>query len=400
MPGTHTAAAERRLTPGFALFVACLTSFFVGFLLSNVAPVIGVAERRLGLSAAQVGWVLSAMLLSHSVLLLIGGEFIDRWGLWKVLGTAFSVLTIGSLVQVMAASFGALLIARLIMGIGSGLGFLAGLQLVGQYTGGGPRQSFRQGLYGGMNHVGIVMAMLALPAGLAGLGWAGTYGIVVALLTVATGIVWWGLHPLARNFSPTTHIPWREILRDRRSWWFCLAHAMTFGFYLSLVSWLVKYLRGAYGADVALATAVSTGLTTWAFLSRMGGGYLAGLVGEKRLVMWATAGVVVTFALMVLWGALWPAVAGLALAVLAVNLPFGAIFALAGRSFPGGMTGRRLSFILTPASILAFVLPVVYGYVLEGTHSYGMGFLPWAVLGGLMFLVLLLQQSSVLRTTE
>lgn len=393
-------SAQRLLTPGLALFTACLTSLFVGFLMANVAPVIGVAERRLDLSAAQVGWVLSSMLLSHSVLLFVGGEFIDRWGLWKVLGTAFSVLAVASWFQTAAHSFPALLAARLIMGVGSGLGFLAGLQLVGQHTGGGPRQSFRQGLYGGMNHVGIVAAMLFLPWSVAGLGWAGTYGIVAVLLVLAAGFVSWALHPLAQNFSPSKHIPWREILLDPRSWWFCLAHAMTFGFYLSLVSWLVKYLRGAYGAEVGLTTAISTGLTTWAFLSRMGGGYVATLVGERQLVMWAAAGVVVAFALMVVWAALWPAVMGLVLAVMALNVPFGAIFALAGRSFPGGMTGRRLSFILTPASVLAFVLPVAYGYVLEGTGSYGMGFLPWAVLGGLIFVILLAQQSTVLHTTE
>lgn len=393
-------SAHRLLSPRTALFIACLTSFFVGFLMANVAPVIGVAERRLALSAAQVGWVLSAMLASHSLLLFVGGEFIDRWGLWKVLGTAFIILTLASALQAAAQSFGALLAARLIMGVGSGLGFLSGLQLVAQHTGGGPRQSFRQGLYGGMNHVGIVIAMLTLPAGVAGLGWAGIYGIVVILLVLAAGFVWWGLYPLSHNFSPSKHIPWREIVLDRRSWWFCLAHAMTFGIYLSLVSWLVKYLRGAYGADVGLATAVSTGLTTWAFLCRMGGGYLATLVGERRLVMWATAGVVVTFALMVIWAALWPAVIGLALAVLTLNVPFGAIFALAGRSFPGGMTGRRLSFILTPASVLAFVLPVIYGYVLETSHSYALGFLPWAIIGGLVFVVLLAQQSTVLRTVK
>ncbi|MGC8826177.1 MAG: MFS transporter [Anaerolineae bacterium] len=393
-------SSHRSLSPGTALFIACITSFFVGFLMANVAPVIGVAERRLSLSAAQVGWVLSAMLASHSVLLFVGGEFIDRWGLWKVLGTAFIILTLASALQTAAQSFGALLAARLIMGVGSGLGFLSGLQLVAQHTGGGWRQSFRQGLYGGMNHVGIVIAMLTLPAGAAGLGWTGTYSIVVVLLALAAGIVWWGLYPLSRNFSPSRHIPWREIVLDRRSWWFCLAHGMTFGIYLSLVSWLVKYLRGAYGADVGLATAVSTGLTTWAFLCRMGGGYLAALVGERRLVMWATAGVVAAFALMVIWAALWPAVIGLALAVLALNVPFGAIFALAGRSFPGGMTGRRLSFILTPASVLAFVLPVIYGYVLEASRSYALGFLPWAVIGGLMFVVLVTQQSTVLRTVK
>ncbi len=398
MRSTSGTTAHRLLTPGSALFIACLTSFFVGFLMANVAPVIGVAERRLTLSPAQVGWILSAMLFSHSVLLFVGGEFIDRWGLWKVLVAAFSILTLGSWLQAAAASFFSLLAARLIMGIGSGLGFLSGLQLVAQHTGGGPRQSFRQGLYGGMNHVGIVMAMLTLPAGVSVIGWAGVYGLIAALLVLATGTAAWRLYPLSRNFSPSRHIPWGEILRDRRSWWFCLAHAMTFGFYLSLVSWLVKYLRGAYAAEPALTTAISTGLTTWAFLCRMGGGYLAAAVGEKRLVIWATAGVVLTFALMVVWGALWPAVIGLAMAVLALNVPFGAIFALAGRSFPGGMTGRRLSFILTPASILAFV--VIYVYVLEASHSYAMGFLPWAVIGGLILVVLLTQQSAVVSPAK
>jgi nitrate/nitrite transporter NarK len=245
-----------------------------------------------------------------------------------------------------------------------------------------------------MNHAGIVVAMLFVPLGETQFGWLTLNLVIAAFVALSVLLVYRSLAPLAVAALPS-RISWRAVLVDGRAWWFCLAHAISFGLYLSLVAWLVKYLVGEFAAGSTAVVAISTAITVWAFLSRSTGGLVSRHMGEFRFILVSSGGIVLTFGLMALWPSLPLAVFGLALATLTANLPFGAIFALAGRSFPGGLTGRRLSFILTPASIIAFILPVVFGYTLEQSGAYSTGFLIWTVVAAAIFVAMLATQSSL-----
>jgi len=290
--------------------------------------------------------------------------------------------------QALASSFLMMTLARLLMGVESGLGYVSGLQLVGLYTGEGSSQSLRQGLYGGMNHLGVVTAMLLVPVGVSWFGWPGMFLVVAMVVLVCAVLVSWTLRPLA-SVPPVAKAPWREVLGDRRIWWFCMAHAISLGLYMSVVPWLVKVLLGQFGASASLAAVASATITASAFPARVLGGYLAVRWGDRPVIYGSSLGMVLMLLLLALPLSLPLAVLALALVAMMGNFPFGAIFGLVAKTFSGGPAGRRLGAILAPGSVLMFVLPAAYGYALELSGSYSTGFWLWTGVGALLFLSLL-----------
>ena len=239
-----------------------------------------------------------------------------------------------------------------------------------------------------MNHLGVVTAMLLVPAGVSFLGWSGLFLTVAALVLLCTVLVFWTLRPLAAVPS-LAKVPWREVLGDRRIWWFCVAHAISLGLYMSVVPWLVKVLMGQFGASASVTAVTSAAITASAFPARVIGGYLAVRLGDRPVIYASSLGMVLLLSLLALPLSLPLAVLALALVAILGNLPFGAIFGLVAKTFSGGLAGRRLGAVLAPASVLMFVLPAAYGYALELSGSYSAGFWLWTGVGALLFLLLL-----------
>jgi EmrB/QacA subfamily drug resistance transporter len=88
---------------------------------SLVAPALPAIQRDLHVSAASVSWILSAYLLSASVLTPIIGRLGDMFGKERTLVAVLVALALGTLVAALATSLPLLLLGRVIQGAGGAI---------------------------------------------------------------------------------------------------------------------------------------------------------------------------------------------------------------------------------------------------------------------------------------
>ncbi len=88
---------------------------------SLVIPVLTTVQHELHTTQAAVTWVLTAYLLSASVMTPILGRVGDMIGKERVFVATLIALAIGSVLAALASSIGVLIVARVIQGIGGGM---------------------------------------------------------------------------------------------------------------------------------------------------------------------------------------------------------------------------------------------------------------------------------------
>ena len=105
---------------------------FVDGSVVNVA--LPAVERDLassGASAASIGWLINAYLLTLGALVLVGGAAGDRYGRKRMFMAGIAVFTVASLACALAPGFGSLLAARSLQGVGAALLVPSSLALLG-----------------------------------------------------------------------------------------------------------------------------------------------------------------------------------------------------------------------------------------------------------------------------
>jgi MFS transporter, CP family, cyanate transporter len=267
----------------------------------------------------------------------------------------------GNLILVAAPSLAAAFPARMIVGIGSGAGFLSGFQLVRSGGGG----SVAQGVYGASTMGGGGLALMTLPVLTHATSWRAPYvsAIVLALAAgAAVAAVPAGNAPQVGG--DTTKLS--TVLGDRRLLPLGALASATFGLSLVAGNWIVTLLE-RQGAGPAFA-GIAGGLILFAGITtRPAGGALVKRSGRlSRLVAFSLIAGAAGCATLAAGPPL--AVSGLAALVLgmAAGLPFAAIFAATSRARPdapaaafGFVNGCAVLTILigTPLAGLTFSLP-------------------------------------------
>ena len=109
--------------PHYNLILAVLSFAGITFamLQSLVVPALPEIQQSLHTSESGVTWILTAYLLSASVLTPILGRVGDMIGKERVLVAVLVVLGIGSLVSALAPSLGVMIVGRVIQGAGGGI---------------------------------------------------------------------------------------------------------------------------------------------------------------------------------------------------------------------------------------------------------------------------------------
>jgi EmrB/QacA subfamily drug resistance transporter len=109
--------ASERLT--FAVLAVSASSFTL--LQSLVIPVLPTIQEELHTDQATVAWVLTAYLLSASIMTPIMGRVGDIVGKERVFVVTLGALALGSLLSAVAGSIGVMIVARVIQGVGGGV---------------------------------------------------------------------------------------------------------------------------------------------------------------------------------------------------------------------------------------------------------------------------------------
>jgi DHA1 family bicyclomycin/chloramphenicol resistance-like MFS transporter len=319
---------------------------------SNVGAVADPLSAHYDVSLAAIGLLTTALFVTHLAVQLPAGRAADRVGSQQVALVAIVAGIAGNCLLLVDGGIELALVARAIVGIGSGAAFVAGLDLV-RAAGGG---AALQGLYGGATMAGGGLALMVVPALTDATSWRAAYwsAAVLALLAAIPTLLAGGLPRIGHAGA------W--ILRDRSLLPIGVLQAATFGLAVVAGNWVVPLLEregaSSSAAGVAGGMILFVGIAT-----RPLGGVLAGRVPARRLVATALAGTALGAALLAAGGALAVSTLGSLVLGLTAGLPFAVIFAAAQRNRPDA-----------PAAASALVNACAVLTILVGTPLAGLAF--------------------------
>jgi MFS family permease len=351
-------ALRRAIAGGLALGAAS------GANILNVGAVPDQLAEAFGVNLATVGLFTTVLLLAHTVVQLPGGRAVDRFGARRIGLVLLGVAVVGNAVITAAAEPAVVLGLRPLVGLSTGIGFVAGIAYI-RAAGG---SALAQGVFGGVAMGGGALALAVVPQLEPALDWRAPFvfglGVSVAaalLLLLGPRDSW------VADRVPTARVSMLEVATDRRLSRLVVLHTATFGSGLLVGTWVVALLvrldhsQGIAGAVGALTLALT-------IVSRPLGGWL--LQRYPQRIGWALAGSLVIGALGCAGLAAGGPVGAAAVSACAVGIGAGIAFAPIVTSAmwlrpdaPGtavgavNMWGNLVVLAATPLLGLAFSVP-------------------------------------------
>ncbi|WP_141012776.1 DHA2 family efflux MFS transporter permease subunit [Nocardioides sambongensis] len=181
---------------GWALVLICTAQLMVvldGTITNIALPFIGA---DLGISQANLTWIVTGYALAFGGLLLLGGRLGDLYGRRRVFMTGLVVFAVASLLGGLATSEALLIGSRALQGLGAALAAPSALALITTTFPAGPRRSRAFAVYAMMSGVGAAVGLI-LGGWLTGLdsvlgvdvdGWRLTFLINVPIGLVAAAV--------------------------------------------------------------------------------------------------------------------------------------------------------------------------------------------------------------------
>lgn len=351
---------------GRATAGGCALGFAIGWNVSNVGALADQLAADYGVALATVGLFTTALFIVHAALQIPAGRAVDRTGARRVGFAALAIIGIANGLLMVAPEPGLALGARALAGVGTALGFVAGIDYV-RSQGGSP---FAQGLYGGVA-LGAGGVALAVVPQLAGpLGWRSAYWSALAVALVAALVLLLG--PSDRHRAAPERPPPGEsarqrtsVLRDRGLHRLCLLYMTSFGLSVVLGNWVVTLLERAGDYSSGTAGLVGSLILGAGVVSRPLGGWIVRRRPDhvrQALVSSYAASAAGTLVL-ALAGPPGLSAAGALLLGLAAGIPFAASLGAAARVRPDA-----------PAAAIAMVNMSANVLIVIGTPLIGLGF--------------------------
>ncbi|HSC50732.1 MAG TPA: MFS transporter [Gaiellaceae bacterium] len=329
-----------------------------GFNIANVGPAADDLAQAYGVGLAAIGFLTTALFVTHLAMQIPGGRLVDRRGAWILGVWALAAVVAGNVIALLVPSFALGLLGRFVAGFGTGVGFVAGSDYVRATVG----TASAQGLYGASGVGGGGLALAVVPLAVPGLGWRAPY--VTALVFALAVLAALPLAPRDHRHGTLARGRIADVVHDRRLYPLAVAHSASFGLSVVAGNWAVSLLRDdGYSRGVAGAVAALTLLS--GLVTRPLGGRLVeraprragALLGASMLA--AAAGTV----LLLLSLPLGVRVVGAALLGLAAGIPFAAAFA-----------GAQLFRPDDPGAAVGFVNSCATFVILVGTPLVGLTF--------------------------
>lgn len=218
--------------------------------LSIAAPLI---KDELGISGTQLGTLLSAFFYTYGLLQIPAGWLVDRFDVKWVFALGFFVWSASTAVTGLLHGFAALLLARIVLGVGESIAFPSCGKIIGTH--------FHESRRGFANS--IVMTGLALgPAlgiwiggnAIGRVGWR-PFFIALGLIGLLWLVPWWVWMPRrtghANPVASSRKSGILAILRRRSAWGTCIClFCFNYASYL-LVTWLPFYLTRERGFSMS-----------------------------------------------------------------------------------------------------------------------------------------------------
>jgi len=387
-------------------------SVFINYIdrgnLSIAAPML---KDELGMSASQLGVLLSSFFWTYSLFLILSGWLVDRVSVSWVMAIGFFLWSAATSATGFLHGFTALLVVRLVLGIGESVAYPAYSKILAKYFPASQRASANSIIASGLA-CGPAFGMLLGGVLMSRFGWR-SFFVVLGSISLVWLLPWFRWMPrgpgIATEMQPGPEPTTLEILKQRSAWGtflglFCTAYSLYF-----LTAWLPFYL--VRERHFSMDTMAKIGGAV--FLTQALSSTVCGRIGDR----WITAGatrtrVHMTFMIAGLLGTggclLASCVVGPTLSVvllLLVGASVGSTTAtiwpisqtLAGPRASGRWTGLQCAFGNTSGALAS----AVTGFILDRTGEFFWAFAVAAALcivGVLTWLLLVCPVEPVIWT--
>ena len=390
-----------RLSPAFARILALLfLSVFINYIdrsnLSIAAPLI---KDELGISASQLGILLSAFFWTYSSCQLLSGWLVDHYDVKWVFAGGFLLWSSATAITGTVHTLIALLLVRIVLGIGESVAYPGYSKILALHCQEG-RRGFANALIASGLALGPSFGLLFGGTVVARIGWRPFFiGLgLVSLLWLIPWARWMPATETATLAGNTIGGPgMREILVQRSAWGTCVGLFCANYFLYFMVTWLPFYLVRERHLSMSAMAKIGGGFFFTAALSASACGWLSDrwilsgisptIVRKTFMVCGAvSAGV---FLLACVLAPLAWSIAFLMLTGVAFGLTSSNMWAITQRLAGPQAVGRwcGLQFVGNSSGVVA---PAVAGFLLDRTGHFFWPFLIvslflWA--GGLMWIL-------------
>ena len=366
-------------------------------------------SRQYGLTPVALGYLMSSFLWTYTIFSIPMGVLVDSYGARKVASVGLGIWSVATALTGLAASFGAIMAARLTMGAGEAVSNPSGASVIRAWIPARERgvatAIFNSGSYAGP-------ALCALCAGpiMAALGWRALFYVAGGL-----GLVWLAIWLIC--YQPPEKARWlpaaerATILAERGNgaraapeaaklglpallgssltlWGIALTQGCNVYCQYLFLTWFPSYLRTTQGltlaktglfAAVPYAVAVVLCLVVGRFSDRIINGDVGGGRRRNAIACTMVLAAVVLFApyLHNIWAI--DALVGLSLAGVASTTALN--FALLNDLLPSPAdVGSAMAFVVVGGNLFGLLAPIVTGYIIAATGGYSGAFLTAGVL--------------------
>lgn len=357
---------------------------------------------ELGLSASQMGLLLSAFSFAYAFSQLPVGALLDRFGARLMLGLGMLVWSVAQLCGGLVQTLQQFLVARIALGIGEAPQFPAGAKVVSEWF--ALRERGRPtGIFTTSSTIGPALAPPILTGLLLAFGWRWMF-VVMGVLGIAVALSWYIVYrnrgdvtlaeeevvhltedePHARAERRMTFAEWRGLFGSPTTW------GMIFGFMGVIymvwlyLTWLPAYLEHERHLSIAKTGWVVSIPYLFGTLGMLSSGYVAdGLMARGmapiRSRKWPICTGLICAAVFTVPAAFTPnttlAIVYLSLAMYFVNMASGGAWALVSVTAPRHLAASLGSIQNFGGYFGGSFAPFVTGIVVDRTHSFVNAFL-------------------------
>ena len=357
---------------------------------------------ELGLSASQMGLLLSAFSFSYAFAQLPMGALLDRFGARIMLGVGMFVWSVAQLFGGFVQTLQQFLFARIFLGIGEAPQFPAGAKVVSEWY--SLRERGRPtGIFITSSTIGPALAPPILTGLLLAFGWRWMF-IVMGVMGIAVAIGWYLVYrnrrevalvpeevthlteeePHARAERRMTGAEWRGLFASRTTW------GMIFGFMGVIymvwlyLTWLPAYLEHERHLSIAKTGWIVSIPYLFGTLGMLSSGFVAdGLMARGiapiRSRKWPICTGLIFAAVFTVPAAYTPnttlAIVYLSLAMYFINMASGGAWALVSVAAPRHLVASLGSIQNFGGYFGGSFAPFITGVVVDQTHSFVDAFL-------------------------
>jgi MFS family permease len=346
----------------------------------NLATAAPLIKDELGLSATQIGVLISAFFWSYTPAQILAGWLAEHASAHKTLAIGLAVWALATAASGLVGSFMALLLFRVVLGAGESVVFPCTSKLLAQHL---PVE--RLGMANGLTLVGLGLgpAFGTFVGGelMSAWGWRDVF-VVFGLVSLLWLVPWWSA---TRDMAsrtvphPTRRVPsFLEIIRRREAVGACLGHFCANYVLYFVISWLPLFLvkeRGfsvtqmaEVGGLIYVVYAASTWLSGW-FSDRWMRARASANRVRKTGIVGALALIAITLPLAATGGE-FVSLASLFVAAMAMGLGTPNVFGIAQTLAGPQAAAKWVGVQNCIGNIAGIVAPIVTGVVVDRTGAF------------------------------